>query len=200
LGNIDFINIRAEDALVVALEDAEPGVRAAALAALVNLGAELPDNSLEMLTRFMDNEDAGARTDAIKALGMLGREAEQALPVIEAAMTDSVPEIRHNAAWALGRMGDAHADKIVPLLGTALTTDEDEDVRIQSAWALGQMGKHARAASAALNAALEDPEIRVRRESYETLKIVARSAGGHENLEAALASLVPAKQSCDAPE
>lgn len=200
LGNIDFINIRAEDALVTALEDTEPAVRSAALAALVKVGAELPGNALEMLTSFMKSGDTGVRTDAIKALGMLGSEAEQALPVIEAAMTDGAREVRYNAAWALGRMGDAHPERIVPLLATALEADEDEDVRIQSAWALGQMGEHARAASAVLYAALEDPELGVRRESYETLKIVAKSAGDHENLEAALASLVPANRSCDAPE
>jgi HEAT repeat protein len=177
LGNIEYLEIEEEDALVAALEDSEPAVRAAALAALVQIDAELPEGSIAKLAGFLTSQDADARADAIQALGQLGPDAAEALPAIEVALTDDSSEIRHSAAWALGNMGEQEGARAVPALTTLLKTDPDEDVRAQAAWALGEMGVSAEPAADALLAALEDPEDMVQLEAYEALKNLLKAKG-----------------------
>ncbi|MBE9556379.1 MAG: HEAT repeat domain-containing protein, partial [Proteobacteria bacterium] len=114
LGSIEYLEIEEEDALVAALEDSEPAVRAAALAALVQIDAELPEGSIARLAGFLTSRDADARADAIQALGQLGPDAAEAIPMIEVALTDESSEIRHSAAWALGNMGEEQGARAVP--------------------------------------------------------------------------------------
>lgn len=177
LGNIGYLEIEAEDALVAALEDSEPGVRAAALSALVQTGAELPEGSIARLAEFLTAQDADTRADAILALGQLGPEAAEAVSAIEIALADESSEIRHSAAWALGNMGAEQGARAVPPLTAVLETDPDADVRAQAAWALGQMGIAAEPAADALLAALEDPEDMVQLEAYEALKNILEAKG-----------------------
>ncbi|MEN8195702.1 MAG: HEAT repeat domain-containing protein [Pseudomonadota bacterium] len=177
LGNIGYLEIEAEDALVAALEDSEPGVRAAALSALVQTGAELPEGSIAKLAEFLTARDAETRADAVLALGQLGPEAAEAVSAIEIALADESSDIRHSAAWALGNMGEEQGARAVPPLATVLETDTDADVRAQAAWALGQMGLAAEPAAGALLAALEDPEDMVQLEAYEALKKILKAKG-----------------------
>lgn len=178
LGTIDFMEIAAEDALVAALDDPDPGVQAAALSALVQTGAELPDGAIGLLTGFMASPDAEIRGDAILALGLLGPEAAELIPAIEAALSDESSDIRDNAAWALARMGEARAARSIPLLARTLETDENTDVRAQAAWALGQLGAASENATDALQAALDDAEEAVRLEAYRSLKDLIKVRGG----------------------
>lgn len=177
LGNIEYLEIEAEDALVAALEDSEPAVRAAALAALVQTGAELPEGSIAKLADFLTAQDADARADAVLALGQLGPQAAEALPAIEIALANESSEIRHSAVWALGNMGEEQGARAVPPLTAVLETDMDADVRAQAAWALGQMGIAAEPAADALLAALEDSEDMVQLEAYEALKNILKAKG-----------------------
>jgi HEAT repeat protein len=177
LGSIGYLEIEAEDALVAALEDSEPGVRAASLSALVQTGAELPEGSIARLAEFLTAQDAETRADAVLALGQLGPEAAEAVSAIEVALADESSDIRHSAAWALGNMGEEQGARAVPPLATVLETDTDADVRAQAAWALGQMGIAAEPAAGALLAALEDPEDMVQLEAYEALKNILKAKG-----------------------
>lgn len=177
LGNIEYLEIEAEDALVAALADSEPAVQAAALAALVQVGAELPEGSIAKLTGFLTNLDADARADAILALGQLGPRAAGAFPAIEKALADKSSEIRHSAVWALGQIGEEQEARAVPPLMAVLEGDPDADVRAQAAWALGQMGAAAEPAADALLAALQDPDDMVQLEAYEALKSLLTARG-----------------------
>ena len=177
LGSIGYLEIEAEDALVAALEDSEPGVRAASLSALVQTGAELPEGSIARLAEFLTAQDAETRADAVLALGQLGPEAAEAVSAIEVALADESSDIRHSAAWVLGNMGEEQGARAVPPLATVLETDTDADVRAQAAWALGQMGIAAEPAAGALLAALEDPEDMVQLEAYEALKNILKAKG-----------------------
>ena len=177
LGSIEYLEIEAEDALVAALEDPEPAVQAAALAALVQSGAELPEGSIAKLTGFLTSLDTDARADTILALGQLGPQASEAFPAIEKALSDESSEIRHNAAWALGQVAEEQEARAVPPLTAVLETDPDADVRAQAAWALGQMGIAAEPAADALLAALQDPDEMVQLEAYEGLKNLLAAKG-----------------------
>lgn len=177
LGNIGYLEIEAEDALVTALEDSEPGVRAAALSALVLTGAELPEGSIAKLAEFLTSLDADARADAVIALGELGSEAVEAISAIEIALADESSDIRHSAALALGKMGEEQGARAVPPLTAVLETDPDAEVRAQAAWALGQMGIAAEPAADALLAALDDPDDMVQLEAYGALKNILKAKG-----------------------
>ena len=177
LGSIEYLEVEAEDALVAALEDSAPIVQAAALAALVQSGGELPEGSIAKLTGFLTHLDTDARADAILALGQLGPRAAEAFPAIEKALTDGSSEIRHNAAWALGQVGEEQKERAVPPLAAVLEADPDADVRAQAAWALGQMGIAAEPAADALLAALQDPDEMVQLEAYEGLKNLLAAKG-----------------------
>jgi HEAT repeat protein len=177
LGNIGYLEIEAEDALVAALADSAPEVRAAALAALVQTGAELPDGSVNKLIEFVSAADTDARADAVVALGQLGPRAAEAVSAIEIALADESSEVRHSAAWALGSMGEAQGARAVPPLTAVLETDPDSDVRAQAAWALGQMGTAAESAADALLIALEDPDDMVQLEAYGALKSLLKARG-----------------------
>ncbi len=177
LGNIGYLEIEAEDALVAALADSAPEVRAAALAALVQTGAELPEGSIAKLIEFLTAADIDTRADAVVALGQLGPRAAEAVSAIETALADESSEVRHSAAWALGNMGEAQGAQAVPPLTAVLETDPDADVRAQAAWALGQMGTAAEPGADALLAALEDPDDMVQFEAYEALKSLLKAKG-----------------------
>jgi HEAT repeat protein len=177
LGNIGYLEIEAEDALVAALADSAPEVRAAALAALVQTGAELPDGSIDKLIEFVSAADIDARADAVVALGQLGPQAAEAISAIEIALADESSEVRHSAAWALGNMGEARGARAVPPLTAVLENDPDAEVRAKAAWALGQMGTAAEPAADALLVALEDPDDMVQLEAYEALKSLLKARG-----------------------
>jgi hypothetical protein len=53
------------------------------------------------------------------------------------ALSDASPDVRSQAAWALGMIGDSRA---VEPLSRALK-DEDAEVREQAAWALGLIAR-----------------------------------------------------------
>ena len=52
-------------------------------------------------------------------------------------MTDTQPDVRRQAAWALGVIGDGRATPVL----TAALQDGDRQVRRQAAWALGHVGR-----------------------------------------------------------
>jgi HEAT repeat protein len=53
------------------------------------------------------------------------------------ALADASPDVREQAAWALGAIGDSRA--ISGLLGAL--KDENVGVRRQAAWAIGAIGR-----------------------------------------------------------
>lgn len=128
--------------------------------------------------------DLPARRQAVRALGRLGPQAEDAVPALidslkdndhigvgtssKGAFEDSYAynSMREAAVWALLRMGPKAEDALlhsgVPLLVAGLT-DSDPGVRDHSARALGAIGPKAKAAVPALKDCLRDKNASVRR-------------------------------------
>src|SRR5579859_5871605 len=111
----------AVDALAEALTDSHPQVRVNAALALIDAMTQV-ENSKKVRPI-----NISVRCQAARALGKIGPEARDAVPVLADALLDQDPHVRQNAAFALGQIGhDARAAKTK--LAVCLS-DEDEAVR-----------------------------------------------------------------------
>jgi HEAT repeat protein len=169
---------RAADALVRALDDDRPEVRAEACAALGDLGEPI---AIATLIRRLDDGVAGVRQNAAIALGTLAHpdgfaplagalrdgpadlrfqaatslaeiDPARAFEPLAAALGDGDPQVVAAAALSLGAIGDPRA---VPLLAAALDHKEAA-TRFDIAYALAELGDPA--GRAVLAGALTDAE------------------------------------------
>ena len=141
----------AVPALLRVLRDDSPLVRQAAGRALANMGS-LGESAMSGLVAGLDVRDEDRHPGVSAALAMVGKPA---VPVLIAALGDPRPQVRANAARALGRMGQSAASA-VPALVTALR-DGEADVQYAAARALGAVGATAEQTVLALVACLGEP-------------------------------------------
>jgi HEAT repeat protein len=170
---------QAKDAvpvLIDALQTKDEDLRLHAAIALGKIGKE----AVAPLAEILSGKDADARFYAIWALGWIGPAGKETAPALLKALGDEQEGVRRKAAYALGRVG-ADAEESVPAL-IKLLGDKSQDVREaageglskfgkaavpalmealkdkktrrQAAVALGEVGSDAKAAIAALKAAL----------------------------------------------
>ena len=152
----------ATSALIFALDDSSPIVRASAVGAL---GDRVDAGSAAAIAlRLSSDKDPFVRKTAAYALGKAtGAERTSALI---AALKDKEPEVRAAAAVSLGEKPDAAA---VEPLASALS-DKSDFVRAQAARALGVNGRAAARAVASLVKLLtSDPDGEVKRQAAVAL-------------------------------
>ena len=90
------------------------------------------------LIKALGDEDGDVRTEAARALGLLGQPANAVLAALTKALHDEEAYVRCEAARALGLMGKPD-DAVLSTLSEALN-DEDASVRTEAARALGLIG------------------------------------------------------------
>jgi HEAT repeats len=90
-------------ALVAALGDSDPDVRAWVAQAVGGIGANAAD-AVPALTELLKNEDEGSRNSACIALGQIGPAAKAALPALRVALSDNSQDVRRFAARAIERI------------------------------------------------------------------------------------------------
>ncbi len=100
------------------------------------------------------------RAGVIRSIGSFGEDGEPAVNELSAALSDSDPEARGAAAWALSRVGPKASEAASAV--AALLEDENLQVRESAALALREMGKGAAPGIPELCAALKDPAPTVR--------------------------------------
>ena len=108
--------------------DADAEVR---LQAAVALGRTLPSNEQALIEALKNDPDVRVRTAAAESLGWVGTKAS-IKPLLE-ALHATEPEVRAEAAYALGRMADPDATQALLKLAER---DPDEEVRRASLWGL----------------------------------------------------------------
>lgn len=91
-------------ALLTALGDSDPGVRAWASQDISDIGAAAA-TAVPRLRTLLHSADAESRGSACSALGGIGFAARDALPDLQQALTDSSPEVRQAARDAITRIG-----------------------------------------------------------------------------------------------
>jgi HEAT repeat protein/lysophospholipase L1-like esterase len=144
-------------ALLAALQDARPTVRARSAWALGQKGSEARA-ARGALIPLLNDADPGVRWRASEAVAALGVDRESCLSPLSEVLQQRTSPGRAQAARLLGRLG-GEARIVVPLLVDALL-DPREEVRSQAAVALGAVGPAARSAIPALVAAFGDATIR----------------------------------------
>lgn len=160
------------EALVEALRDPAPEVRAAAADAFVDLCLAEPPQALLLAGKAgASAEGAGRRPVSLFSPASHDVEARPiaspalylAVDPLSEALKDGYAAVRANAATALGWIGDIRA---VPSLARCLK-DPDENCRVAAALALGLLGSPV--ALKPLARALGDASVRVRKQAAESL-------------------------------
>jgi HEAT repeat protein len=129
----------AVPALAAALKDGAAEVRAAAAAALGELGSS-GGKAVPELTRALGDGDLTVRWAAADALGQIGPGAKAAVPALLEAFKSEHASVRALAAQALGEIGrEGDAKAAVPALVQGLR-DPERQARRQAAWALAKLG------------------------------------------------------------
>ncbi len=167
------VNERAAAALMEALSDPEPSVRAQAVGVLGQLEYQ---PAVEPLMGALDDEDTEIRENAAWALGQIGD--QRAVEPLSSALKDPEPSVREKAAWALGQI---EAEQSWEALAQVLQ-DDDPDVREQAAWALGMIQDER--ASDALTVAIRDEDADVRAQAAWALGMIQSATGVDAAIEA----------------
>jgi HEAT repeat protein len=111
--------------------------------------------------------EVGRRT-AADALADMGAAAQEAVPQLTAALTDSDAELRWRAARALGLIGDAKATEAL----RKASSDGEAMVRAQAIFALGRLKADDQESLRAVVAGLADKEAQVRRAAVRSLAMI----------------------------
>ncbi len=135
--------------------------RGQAKAALPELVEVLEDESRDALTRW----------NAARALGKLGPEGIEALPVLIRLTKSPEETIREHSAEAIGDIGPTAVEGIPALLDCL--DDPATKVRRDAVRSLGYIGPGAKSAVPPLKLLLKDPEEMVRQATTDALKIIA---------------------------
>jgi HEAT repeat protein len=154
----------ASRAVLPALQDAEPIVRATAAKAILSLGSEA---SVSQLLPLLNDKDEFVRRETAYALGHTrSRSATAALS--ERLLTDKENGVRAAAAVALGEISDEAA--VVPLV-QALSSTKKANVFVLRAAAVALGKTKSRAGTAALISTLSNKQLPsdVRREAARAL-------------------------------
>ena len=125
--------------------------------------------------KMLKGEDPVGKYAAIHAVGKIGPEAKEAIPIL----IETIREVRNrdkrilvacnNALLAMGK-------EIVPHM-ISLLKDDTWEMRRGAAWILGKVGPDARDAVPALSEALNDPNAAVRTKAQEALKKIQGEEG-----------------------
>jgi HEAT repeat protein len=146
----------AVPALLKALRDKEPGVRANALAALEEF--RLDAEALPALKQAALADDAFIRGKAIELRWRLDHDTRTAVAALTEMLKGKTARVM--AAGVLGRMGEEAKDAALALTGAL--GDPQPPVRVKVAASLAQIGPAAKAALPALTVAVADSDPQVR--------------------------------------
>jgi HEAT repeat protein len=162
-------------------DDADAKTRAAGAIHLGSCG-EAARPHLPRIVAMLDDADPGARGNAASALWMIGvPDANRALvsKLVGMLQSDPVAQVRSDVANALGKLGGAYLDAVLPALVRA-TEDGEKDVRHFAIFAISDFGPSGAPAVPRLGQMLSVEEHR------EAAAIALRSVA-NENAQALLA-------------
>lgn len=127
---------QAFPALLAALEDVNPELRAAAARSLGELSGKTDKIAVDSLITKLLDDDVRVRIAAAYGLGLLGAKSA-VVPLVKILVDKSSdPKLRGVAAEALADLRDN--DAVAPLI--SVLTDASEEVRYWASFALGELG------------------------------------------------------------
>lgn len=128
--------------------------------------------------KMLEDPNPSTRFAAILAVGKIGPEAREAIPVL----VETIRQTRNHDKRLLIASNEAllaMGKEIVPTM-VSLLKDEDWEMRRGAAWILGKVGPDAKDAVPALTKALSDPKDAVRIKAEESLKKIQGEEGRFE--------------------
>ena len=181
------------DALVAALGDDDPEIRAQAAKGLARVDPDLllqSGDALDLLARNLADDTIDVAVNSAQVLLALGPEAAPALDLVLAALESGDPDVRTLAARVVGSVG-RDAERSVPALA-GLLADEAEPVRVAAAQALVAFGPEVGRAAPELIAALTDDSPVVRMAAAASvLELMQLDGAAAPGLAAALEDELP---------
>jgi predicted Zn finger-like uncharacterized protein len=157
-----------------ALKDPEPSVRVSAAEALWALKAKPADELLETFIAGLKDFDPYVRYLAARGLTAMRREARDAAPALEVALSDEDATVRWRAAGALWGIGPP-AKAQVPRLITTMKEDKDARTRLTAAYAVWEISRQ-KDGVPVLSAALKHQELTIRQTAVLFLKQMCNDA------------------------
>ena len=124
---------------------------------------------------MLNDEDPNRKFAAIKAIGEIGPEAREAIPVL----VETIRQTRNRdkrMLLACNHVLIGMGKEIVPHM-ISLLKDDNWEMRRGSAWMLGKLGPDAKDAIPALTEALNDPSEAVRTKAAVSLKKIKQEEG-----------------------
>jgi HEAT repeat protein len=118
----------------------------------------------------LKSDKVAERAAAARILGEMGPAAKEAVPELQAALSDADKDVRRSAARSLGDIGPG-SQPAVGALGKTLK-DADAQVRQAAAYALGRIGDPS--AKPFLEAAKKDTNEGVKRAAKDSLKALKK--------------------------
>jgi HEAT repeat protein len=155
IGSFGFDAASASPQLIAALSDPSAKIRAAAAAALAQVGAHSSPEAIPALAKALSDPEPEVRDLAATALGSMGGNAAPAVPELIIALSDPVDYVRAPAADALGNIGPKAGAAVMPL-AQRLSTKDEGFVLDSVAYALGDIGPAAKDALPALQQVLKE--------------------------------------------
>jgi HEAT repeat protein len=172
------------------LEDSDALIREEAIEVLAQLGATAKQ-AVPSLEKLLKHENRSLRTRAALALWKIDGNAKPAVTALAGSLRDSGPVVRREALASLAQMG-ADALPAAPVI-IDLLDDLDYMVRSHASTALSRMGS---AVMPALLKALEDKEVRLRRNAVTMLSGYLGTTLTKEHLPALTARLKDETSRC----
>ena len=123
---LSFVGARAPERLRKAATSSNAEIRTAAIAALGDQIQALEDESArDLLIAALNDEVADVRAEASTLLGKL-HDAGWAEPLLKPRLSDSIPQVRKNAALALMKL---NATEAIPEIKELINSEEDPGVK-----------------------------------------------------------------------
>ncbi len=140
LGEVSSSAGLAVNTLVALFRDPVAEVRFQAAMSVVKLGPASVNVLVDAIPKQnLANENLATRLYALLAVGEIGPEARDAVPILVEQLRDSLPMIRSGAATALGKIGPEAARKAIEPLKDALIGELAGPVRVSIRLALAQL-------------------------------------------------------------
>jgi HEAT repeat protein len=125
-------------AVMKALEDDSICIR---LSALGTIGHIAPaQEAVQIITKYLENENPQIRAQAVFSLGEIGSEAKEMVPVIIEMLNDTHWKVRTGAVLALSLIG-VDASEALPILRDLAENDESKFVRKAAELAISEINE-----------------------------------------------------------
>ncbi|GEM_PF-1483927 len=171
LADYETLGEAAVPALVAAMDDSQPEVRAAAAYAIGKLKADSLEATIKLLDVVLKDKDKEARKKAFYGIMVVGKPTHK-VQACKALFLSKEKELRLEAIMKVETIGDA-ATEFIPSLLAGLK-DPDGDIRMYCAYAIGGLGRKASDAVPVLKKMATDRNGAARKAAATALKMIKK--------------------------